>query len=183
QLLSEGFKTVAFSYIGPELTYPIYRNGTIGKAKEHLEQTAIQLTSDLSSVRGQAFVAVNKAIVTRASAVIPVVPLYIALLYRVMKDKGLHEDCTQQMYRLFSEKLYGAENVPVDDQGRIRVDDWEMSAEVQQAVSRLWDNQHEGSLITGGDLDGFIQDYANIHGFGYDSIDYSADVDPRIVEE
>ncbi|MFA6706979.1 MAG: enoyl-ACP reductase FabV [Sphaerochaetaceae bacterium] len=183
QLLSEGFKTVAFSYIGPELTYPIYRNGTIGKAKEHLEQTAIQLTSDLSSVRGQAFVAVNKAIVTRASAVIPVVPLYIALLYRVMKDKGLHEDCTQQMYRLFSERLYGVGNVPVDSQGRIRVDDWEMSAEVQQAVSRLWDNQHEGSLITGGDLDGFIQDYANIHGFGYDSIDYSADVDPRIVEE
>ncbi|MFA6763251.1 MAG: enoyl-ACP reductase FabV [Sphaerochaetaceae bacterium] len=180
-LLSDGFKTVSYSYIGPELTYPIYRSGTIGKAKEDLENSARLLNETLQSVNGSAYVSVNKALVTRASAVIPVVPLYIALLYRVMKDLNLHEECIHQIYRLFSERLYTGTSIPLDEKGRIRIDDWEMSDSVQQAVHLLWSTQSEGQAIIGGDLEGFITEYAKIHGFGFDEINYSEDIDPRII--
>lgn len=182
-LLSEGAKTVAFSYIGPEITYPIYREGTIGRAKEDLEKSATYLTTLLKKINGEAYVSVNKALVTRASAVIPVVPLYIALLYKVMKERGLHEDCIRQIYRLFSERLYTPEPVLVDQEGRIRIDDWEMKPEVQQEVQRRWALQKEGSLIVEGDLEGFKREFDNIHGFGYPSIDYSKEVDPTTVEQ
>lgn len=181
RLLSRGAGTVAFSYIGPELTYPVYREGTIGKAKEDLERTAADLTATLGSIGGSAYVSVNKALVTRASAVIPVVPLYIALLYRVMKEKGLHEDCAGQMLRLFSDRLYAAGPVPVDAQGRIRLDDREMRPDVQAEVLRRWNLQREGEPIVEGDLSGFREEYDHIHGFGYEGIDYGADVDPRMV--
>ncbi len=180
-LLARGFTTVSYSYIGPEVTYPIYREGTIGKAKEDLERTAHELSGMLVPLGGRAFVAVNKALVTRASAVIPVVPLYIALLYRVMKERGLHEQCTQQMYRLFSDRLYTGRQVSVDPQGRIRMDDWEMSEAVQREVQERWAHLKEGDVLVEGDLEGFRQEYANIHGFGYPSIDYEVDVDPRVV--
>jgi len=180
-LLARGFTTVSYSYIGPEVTYPIYREGTIGKAKEDLERTAHELSGMLVPLGGRAFVAVNKALVTRASAVIPVVPLYIALLYRVMKERGLHEQCTHQMYRLFNDRLYAGRQVPVDPQGRIRMDDWEMSEAVQREVQERWAHLKEGDVLVEGDLEGFRQEYANIHGFGYPSIDYEVDVDPRVV--
>jgi enoyl-[acyl-carrier protein] reductase/trans-2-enoyl-CoA reductase (NAD+) len=178
-LLAEGIKTVAYSYIGPEITFPVYREGTIGKAKEHLEHTAKVLTGRLKDLQGSAYVAVNKALVTRASAVIPVVPLYIALLYQVMKEMGLHEECTQQMFRLFTDRLYKDNDVPVDEEGRIRLDDWEMREDVQAEVDRRWKLQTEGESLVKGDLEGFRQSYDQIHGFGFDSVDYEADVDPR----
>ena len=149
-LLAKGIKTVAFSYIGPEITYPVYREGTIGKAKEHLEQTAIQLQELLKPLNGSAYVSVNKALVTRASAVIPVVPLYIALLYKVMKEMNLHEECIHQMYRLFTERLYSTQSVETDEKGRIRVDDWEMLENVQKEVLRRWKLQKEGEEIKRG---------------------------------
>ncbi len=180
-LLAKNVKTVAFSYIGPELTYPIYRSGTIGKAKEHLENSAFEITKSLKELGGEAYVSVNKALVTRASAVIPVVPLYIALLYKVMKEKGVHEECTAQIYRLFNERLYSGNSIVVDTKGRIRIDDWEMAEEIQKEVLLRWLLQKEGEPIVYADLEGFTKEYANIHGFGYDSIDYDKDIDPRTV--
>jgi enoyl-[acyl-carrier protein] reductase/trans-2-enoyl-CoA reductase (NAD+) len=182
-LLAPNAKTVAYSYIGPKVTYPVYREGTIGAAKKDLEKTASVLDKRLKAIGGAAYVSVNKALVTRASAVIPVVPLYMALLYQVMKEKGLHEHCTQQIFRLFTEKLYGSDPVPTDDQGRIRVDDWEMQDDVQAEVERRWALQEEGKSLEDGDLAGVRHEYEQIHGFGFGGIDYLKDVDPRIVPE
>ncbi len=176
-VLAENCKTVAYSYIGPEVTYAVYREGTIGKAKEHLEASSRTLNDMLKDLKGEAFVSVNKALVTRSSAVIPVVPLYIALLFRVMKEKGIHEGCIEQMYRLLSDRLYGKGEVPVDDQGRIRVDDWEMREDVQQAVSELWDQVNSGNVSELSDIKGFREDYLKLHGFAIDGIDYDKEVD------
>src|SRR5690554_7517643 len=138
-VLADNAKTVAYSYIGPELTYPIYRNGTIGKAKDDLEATVPVINDILSGVNGKAYVSVNKALVTQSSSAIPVVPLYISLLYKVMKEKGIHEGTIEQMQRLFAERLYTADGqIPVDDKGRIRVDDLEMRQDVQEEVAKLW---------------------------------------------
>lgn len=180
-LLAEGAMTVAYSYIGPKITYPVYREGTIGKAKEHLENSAGALSDKLEAIGGKAFVSVNKALVTRASAVIPVVPLYMALLYQVMKEKNIHEHCTQQIYRLFLGQLYTKGEIPTDQEGRLRVDDWEMLDEVQNEVERRWALQKEGQPLLQGDLDGVLEEYEHIHGFGFPDIDYEADIDPRIV--
>jgi len=180
-LLATGAMTVAYSYIGPRITYPVYREGTIGKAKEHLENSASTLTNKLEAIGGKAFVSVNKALVTRASAVIPVVPLYMALLYQVMKEKHIHEHCTQQIYRLFHSRLYTKGEIPTDQEGRLRVDDWEMLEEVQKEVERRWALQKEGQPLLQGDLDGVMEEYEHIHGFGFPDIDYQADIDPRIV--
>src|SRR5690606_13773775 len=130
-VLAEGVKTVAYSYIGPELTYPIYRNGTIGRAKDDLEGTVTTINNLLKDLNGISYVSVNKALVTQSSSAIPVVPLYISLLYKVMKEKGIHEGTIEQMQRLFAERLYVNGEVPLDEKGRIRVDDLEMRADVQ----------------------------------------------------
>ncbi len=180
-LLAQGAMSVAYSYIGPRITYPVYREGTIGKAKEHLEQSAAELTNKLKAINGQAYVSVNKALVTRASAVIPVVPLYMALLYEVMKEQDLHEHCTQQVYRLFTTRLFSGGIVPTDEDGRVRVDDWEMRSDIQAEVERRWALQQVGQSLVQGDLGGVWQEYEQIHGFGFGDIDYSKDVDPRIV--
>jgi len=180
-LLAHEAMTVAYSYIGPKITYPVYREGTIGKAKEHLENSAEELTNKLKAINGQAYVSVNKALVTRASAVIPVVPLYMALLYQVMKEKGLHEHCTQQIYRLFTTMLFSGNAVPTDNDGRVRVDDWEMRSDIQAEVERRWALQQEGKSLVQGDLGGVWEEYEQIHGFGFGDIDYSKDIDPRIV--
>jgi len=176
-VLEEGAMTVAYSYIGPELTKPVYREGTIGKAKEHLEATAHELDEDMKKIGGRAFVSVNKALVTRASAVIPVVPLYLAILFRVMKEKGLHEGTIEQMYRLFTDRLYADGEIPVDEKNRIRVDDWEMTDEVQQAVEEIWPQVASENLEELTDLEGYRQDFLHIHGFGFDQVDYEKDVE------
>lgn len=174
-LLSKNFKTVAYSYIGPAITEAVYRQGTIGAAKDHLEATAHKLTEELSDINGSAYVSVNKALVTQASSAIPVIPLYISLLYKVMKPKGLHEGCIEQMQRLFSEALY-QENVPVDEKGRIRVDDWEMRADVQEEVAQLWEKITTENLPELGDLDGYKSEFFNLFGFQMDGVDYEEDI-------
>lgn len=175
-VLAEGVQVVSYSYIGPEVTFPLYRDGSIGKAKEHLEATAHEITRELESLRGHAYVSVNKALVTRASSVIPAVSLYMAILYRVMKEKGIHEDTIQQIYRLFRDRLYTGNAPEVDGEGRIRIDDWEMREDVQSEVGTAWKSIIDGNLRDLADLDGYYTAFLNIHGFGYDSIDYSKDV-------
>lgn len=181
-VLAQGVKTVAYSYIGPKVTHPIYWAGTIGKAKEHLEETAAQLNKELASLGAKAYVSVNKALVTRASSVIPVVPLYISLLYKVMKEKGLHEECIEQIHRLMTERLYRPDDsTPVDEAGRIRIDDWEMRDDVQEEVEKLWQEVNSDNLAQLADLEGFRESYLRIHGFGIAGIDYDADVDPTAI--
>lgn len=179
-VLADGVKTVAYSYIGPELTYPIYREGTIGKAKDHLEKTAKQLNEQLQSKGGGAWISVNKALVTQSSAAIPVVPLYISLLYKVMKEQGLHEGCIEQMYRLFSERLYAENGVVTDQQGRIRIDDWEMRDDVQQLVKQRWAEINTESIAELTDIEGYRADFFKIFGFDIDDIDYEQAVDPNV---
>jgi enoyl-[acyl-carrier protein] reductase/trans-2-enoyl-CoA reductase (NAD+) len=177
-LLAEGALTIAFSYIGPSFTGPIYRDGTIGKAKEHLEATAHELNQELAQRGGRALVSVNKALVTRASAVIPAVPLYIALLYRVMKGKGLHEACLQQDERLFRDFLYSGRTPALDPEGRIRLDDREMREDVQREVADLMERVSTENVERLSDLAGFRKEFLRHHGFGRRDVDYSADVEP-----
>lgn len=176
--LAPGAQAIAYSYIGPELTKPVYRDGTIGAAKDHLEATAHSLDAQLKeALGGSAYVSVNKAVVSRASAVIPVVPLYFALLFNVMKEKGLHEDCIEQMYRMLSERLCTDGGVPVDEERRIRLDDWEMREDVQQEVTRRWDLVKSDNVEELADIAGYRTSFLNIHGFGFDNVDYEADVE------
>lgn len=175
-LLQPGFKTLAYSYIGPELTWPIYTNGTIGRAKADLEKTAQILSKKLESIRGKALIAVNKAIVTQASSAIPVVPLYLCLLFKLMKRKGLHEGSIQQMMRLFAEKWTGPDCV-VDDKGRIRLDDWEMKPEIQDEVKRIWGLLGDSNWAPYADIEQYENDFLHLFGFGMPKVDYTADVD------
>jgi len=177
-LLAEGATTMAFSYIGPRFTAPIYRDGTMGRAKEHLETTARALQGSMADRGGRAVVSVNKALVTRASAVIPAVPLYIALLYRVMKERGLHEACIHQMDRLFREHLPAEGPIATDAEGRLRLDDWEMREDVQAEVFRRWELAETDTIMTLADVTGFREEFLRFHGFGVEGVDYSAEVDP-----
>lgn len=174
-VLAEGVKTVAYSYIGPELTYPIYRNGTIGKAKDDLEATVPVLNDLLADLHGVSYVSVNKALVTQSSSAIPVVPLYISLLYKVMKEKGIHEGTIEQMQRLFAERLYTGTAPALDDKGRIRVDDLEMREDVQAEVAKLWEQASTENLEEISDIAGYRNDFFNLFGFNFDNIDYDAD--------
>lgn len=178
-LLAEGFMTVAYSYIGPEVTQAIYRNGTIGKAKEHLEATAHSLTQKLQSIKGRALVSVNKALVTRASAVIPVVSLYVSVLYKVMKARGKHETCIEQMDRLFRTRLYSGSPIPTDEHGLVRVDDWEMESSIQAEIKAIWDKIGPETVNEYADLEGFRQEFLQMHGFDVPGVDYNAEVDPE----
>lgn len=178
-LLADGVRTVAYSYIGPELTYPIYRNGTIGKAKEHLEETAGTLSQRLASLNGKAYVSINKAVVTQASSAIPVVPLYISLLIRVMVEKGLEEGCIEQIERLFREHLCKDGEPETDEAGRIRVDDWEMREDVQKAVEELWPQVNTENLRAVAAYDTYQKEFLKLFGFGVEGVDYEADTDPE----
>lgn len=174
-LLAEGATTVAYSYIGPSLTEAVYRKGTIGRAKDHLEATAFSITDSLKSISGQAYVSVNKALVTQASSAIPVIPLYISLLYKIMKEEGIHEGCIEQIQRLFQDRLYTGSEVPVDDKGRIRIDDWEMRDDVQAKVAKLWEEATTETLPAIGDLAGYRNDFLNLFGFEFAGVDYKAE--------
>ena len=179
-LLAQGFTTVAYSYIGPVLTWAVYRNGTIGKAKEHLESTAKELHAQLAPKNGRAYVSVNKALVTQASSAIPVVPLYISLLYKVMKEKGLHEGCIEQIQRLFMTQLYNGATLQLDEHGLIRVDDWEMREEIQQAVAKLWPEICTENLESISDIQGYRAEFLKLFGFGIQGVDYQQDLEPAI---
>jgi len=175
-VLADEFKTVAYSYIGPELTWAIYTDGTIGRAKMHLEQTAKEMNGRFGS--GTAVVSVNKALVTQASSAIPVVPLYISILYKIMKAKGLHEGCVEQIYRLFADHYGAASGPQLDDKGRVRIDDWEMREEVQAEVTKIWDMVTTETIDTVSDFAGYQREFYRLFGFGFDEVDYGAESDP-----
>ena len=173
-VLAEHMVTMAYSYLGPELTHPMYRNGSIGRAKEHLFATSKEITQEFPGVT--AYISVNKGLVTQASAAIPIVPLYMSILYKVMKEKGIHEGCIEQMYRLFHDKLL-ADKPQVDEDGMIRMDDWEMREDVQQEVKQAWDRINSDNLQQLADVDGYWEDFYHMFGFGIDGVDYDADVE------
>lgn len=175
-VLAEEVQTVSYSYIGPEVTWPIYKNGTIGKAKEDLEKVQRSLDAKLASISGKAWVSVNKALVTQASSAIPVVPLYISLLYKAMKAAGNHEDTIEQMDRLLRERLYNGHS-QADEAGRIRVDDWEMTPEIQSLVGKRWTEVNTGNLSELADFEGYQSSFLRLFGFGLDGVDYTADSD------
>ena len=174
-VMSEHVTTIAYSYIGPELTYPVYYEGTIGNAKKHLYETSNLLNTMWKEKGLTAYVSVNKALVTQSSAAIPIVPLYIALLYRVMKDRNLHEGCIEQINRLFHEKLNG--EAIVDSEGKIRLDDFELRQDVQDEIKKRWELVTTENVKELSDIDGYWKDFYQIFGFGFDEVDYSQDVD------
>jgi len=179
--LANGFRTVSYTYIGSELTWPIYWHATLGKAKEDLDRAAAAISARLGDVDGTAQVAVLKAVVTQASSAIPVVPLYNTLLFAVMKDQGSHEGCIEHVYRLFVSGLYGASS-EIDDVGRLRLDGWELASVVQDEVLRRWSVVCTENLEELGDLEGFRADFLRLFGFGMEGVDYTADLDPMSSE-
>ena len=180
-LLAANAKTVAYTYIGSELTWPIYWEGTLGKAKADLDRASGEIQQKLDSIGGDSRVAVLKAIVSQASAAIPVVPLYAALLFQVMKEQGSHETCIEHIDRLFATQLQPAANMRLDEAGRIRVDDLELAEVVQAEVKRRWPLVSTENLPQLGDLAGFREDFLMIFGFGIEGVDYQADVDPQSI--
>ncbi len=180
-LLAQGATTVAYSYIGPAVTEAVYRKGTIGRAKDHLEATAFTISNKLKDIKGKAYVSVNKALVTQASSAIPVIPLYISLLYKIMKSQGIHEGCIEQIQRLYSQRLYTNNTIATDENGRIRIDDWEMRTDVQNQVADLWAKATTETLVEIGDLAGYKQDFLNLFGFGFDGVDYDEDTDELLM--
>lgn len=180
-VLAQGCRTVAYSYIGPELSHAIYRDGTIGEAKKDLEKRAHQIDSSLKELGGAAYVSVNKGLVTRSSAVIPIISEYLGVLFKVMKEKGTHEGCIEQMERLFAERLYtgsenGAGKVPVDSENRIRMDDLELAADVQAEVNKIMPTVTEENVEQTTDLAGLRHDFLAINGFDVAGVDYNADI-------
>jgi enoyl-[acyl-carrier protein] reductase/trans-2-enoyl-CoA reductase (NAD+) len=179
-VLAEGVQTLAYSYIGPDLTLPVYREGTIGRAKDDLEASAGKLTKELEGLGGRAFVSVNKALVTQSSAAIPVVPLYISILFKVMKENGSHEGCIEQIHRLFADRLYQDGEVPVDEAGRIRLDDWEMKPEIQSEVAKLWAAINSDNIHDISDIESYRTEFFKLFGFEIDGINYDEDVNPDV---
>ena len=174
-LLADGATTVAYSYIGSSLTEAVYRNGTIGRAKDDLESTAFSIGKTLENINGKAYVSVNKALVTQASSAIPVIPLYISLLYKIMKAAKTHEGCIEQIQRLYAQRLYVDGAVPTDEKGRIRIDDWELDAAIQAEIAVLWAKATTENLTEISDLEGYRKDFYNLFGFGFEGVDYSTD--------
>jgi enoyl-[acyl-carrier protein] reductase/trans-2-enoyl-CoA reductase (NAD+) len=175
-ILSDEVKTVAYSYLGPKITRPIYSDGTIGRAKKDLDRAVSVLAHTLAKVGGRAYISVNKAVVTQASSAIPVVPLYISILFKIMKEKNIHEGCIEQMYRLFGNNLYGSSG-SIDADGRIRIDDFEMREDVQAAVIELWNKVFTENLCETTDIAGYRQEFLKLFGFGIAGVDYDADVE------
>jgi enoyl-[acyl-carrier protein] reductase/trans-2-enoyl-CoA reductase (NAD+) len=193
-LFSPNARTLAYTYIGPELSWPIYKNGTIGRAKEDLERACREINKTYGPAGknkiSAAWISVNKALVTRASAVIPVIPFYVSCLFKVMKNKGIHEGCIEQITRLYKERLYSEKarnnpkDVPVDTENRIRIDDREMRDDVQKetlllmgSLSGIQDISPE-KILAETDVLGFKHDFLEAHGFDVPGIDYDADVNP-----
>jgi len=173
-LLAPGAQTIAYSYVGPKLTHPIYAEGTIGQAKKHLETTSKTIQEKLKLIEGNALIAMNKALVTQASAAIPVVPLYISLIYKIMKEQNIHEGCIEQMYRLYKNGLDKTAKTG-DDKGLIRMDDWELSESVQEKVLELWTQVNNTNSEQLTDLAGYRRDFYKLFGFEVAGVDYTKD--------
>lgn len=179
-LLAPGAQSVAYSYIGPDVTWAIYKNGTIGLAKNDLERAARHIDSLLKlKGGGRAFISVNKALVTQASSAIPVVPLYISILYKIMKAAGTHEGCIEQIYRLFATQMYNGQSLKFDEAGRVRVDDWEMRPEIQAAVREIWPLVTTETLAAETDIAGYRTEFLKLFGFGLAGVNYDAETEPH----
>ena len=180
-LLAPGAQSVAYSYIGPDVTWPIYKNGTIGLAKNDLERAGKNIDSLLKlKGGGRAFISVNKALVTQASSAIPVVPLYISILYKIMKAAGTHEGCIEQIQRLFATQMYNGQTPKFDEAGRVRVDDWEMRPEIQNAVREIWPRVTTENLGTETDIAGYRSEFLKLFGFGLAGVNYEAETEPHV---
>jgi enoyl-[acyl-carrier protein] reductase/trans-2-enoyl-CoA reductase (NAD+) len=179
-LLAPGAQSVAYSYIGPDVTWPIYKNGTIGLAKNDLERAARAIDAQLKARGGRAFISVNKALVTQASSAIPVVPLYISILYKIMKARGTHEGCIEQMHRLFGAQVYAPGGPRFDEGGRVRLDDLEMRPDVQAAVAEIWPRVTTENLAELTDIAGYRAEFLKLFGFGLEGINYDADAEPHL---
>jgi enoyl-[acyl-carrier protein] reductase / trans-2-enoyl-CoA reductase (NAD+) len=177
-LLDNKVITVAYSYIGPSLTHPIYKDGTIGMAKNHLNDSALKISNKLeNALNGLAFVSVNKALVTQASSAIPVVPLYISILYKLMKENNTHEGCIEQMSRLFSDQVYsGVDTIRLDENRQLRLDDLEMDVSIQNKITDIWNSVNTENLQDLTDIDGYKDDFYKLFGFGFDGVDYDEDI-------
>ncbi|MDV6316881.1 enoyl-ACP reductase FabV [Idiomarina sp. HP20-50] len=178
-VLANNCQTTAYTYIGKKLTLPIYGHATIGRAKEDLDRAASQLATDCDDLNLKAYVSSLKALVTQASSAIPVMPLYISLIYKVMKEEGTHEGCIEQIYRLFTEGLY-ASNPELDEAGRLHMDGYETNDETQAKVEALWDKVTQDNFHQVADYEGYHQDFLHLFGFGFDNVDYDADIDPKV---
>lgn len=181
-VLAENFQTVAYTYLGEKITWPIYGKATIGKAKEDLDRAAQAITQNTASLHGRAHVAVLKALVTQASSAIPIMPLYISLVYKVMKERGTHEGCIEQLYRLYTEGLY-TDSPRTDQSGRLRMDEKELDPQIQAEVERLWPQVTEENLFELTDYQGYNAEFLKLFGFGVDGIDYDADLSPMVNAE
>lgn len=179
-VLADGAKSVAYSYIGTDLTWPIYWHGTLGKAKEDLDRAAHAIDTKLKAKGGNAHVAVLKSVVTQASAAIPVMPLYISMAFKIMKEQGIHEGCIEQIQRLFETRLYSGEQAPVDEQNRLRLDDWELRDEVQNACREIWAQVQDDNIYQLTDYQGYKDEFLRLFGFGLTGVDYDADVNPEV---
>ncbi len=181
-VLTEDCKTVAYSYIGTDITWPIYWHGALGKAKEDLDRAASELNNKLSANGGSANVAVLKSVVTQASSAIPVMPLYLAMVFKIMREKELHEGCMQQIHRMFSSQLFkDDQSAPaLDDTNRLRLDDWELRDEVQQACRELWPTVTSENLFDVTDYQLYKDEFLKLFGFGIEGVDYDADVSPLV---
>jgi enoyl-[acyl-carrier protein] reductase/trans-2-enoyl-CoA reductase (NAD+) len=179
-VLADGVKTVSYSYIGTDITWPIYWHGALGKAKEDMDRAAAAIRQSLTGINGTANVAVLKSVVTQASAAIPVMPLYIAMCFKVMKDLGIHEGCIEQINRMFRTQLYKTGGADLDDTARIRMDDWELRDDVQDKVKALWPQVNNDNLFALTDYQGYKDEFLKLFGFGIAGIDYDADVDTLI---
>ncbi len=176
KLLAEGAITVAYSYIGPPVSHAIYKGGTIGKAKEHLQQTAYKLNQKLQNINGKALVSVNKAVVTQASSAIPVIPLYMSMLLKIMHEQNNDESCIEQMNRLFKDELYSATPPNLDAEGRIRLDDRELTAEVQQEINKAWSQISTSNINQFADVQKYRDEFMHLFGFANRSIDYNVEI-------
>ena len=178
-VLADGAKTTAFTYIGEKITWDLYWDGTIGQAKKDLDARVIGIREKLAAHGGDARVSVLKGVVTQASSAIPIMPLYLAMLFKEMKNRGTHEGCIEQLYRMFTECLY-SDSPRTDEEGRLRVDELEMDPEVQAAVAAAWSEISTENLISSTDFKGYKQDFLNLFGFELDGVDYQAEVDPQV---
>jgi enoyl-[acyl-carrier protein] reductase/trans-2-enoyl-CoA reductase (NAD+) len=178
-VLAPGTKTTAYTYIGEKITWDIYWNGTIGAAKQDLDRRVIDIRKKLAAIGGDARVAVLKAVVTQASSAIPIMPLYLALLFKVMKADGSHEGCIEQIYGLFRDSLYGA-NPKLDSDGRLRADGLELRPQIQNAVAELWEQVTNDNLNEITDIKGYKHEFLKLFGFEVDGVDYDADVNPNV---
>lgn len=179
-VLADNAKSVAYSYIGTELTWPIYWHGTLGKAKEDLDRAAHAIDSKLKAKGGSANVAVLKSVVTQASAAIPVMPLYISIVFKIMKEQGIHEGCIEQVQRLFATKLYNGQTPETDDQNRLRLDDWELRENVQKTCGEIWAKINDDNIYELTDYKSYKEEFLRLFGFGLKGVDYDADVSAEV---